>query len=142
MAEAVAATDGCPGPLVNDPAPGAGAGEVQEMTATGCAGNTEVTLVSINGGGTPGRLAASRCRPTWWVRPVSLSTPRRPPPSSSPRGSADGGDPFVSGSNRTTTVLATVGSVDIGSRLSLQEAVDESAVGEMDALRFDPVTER
>ncbi len=49
MAERWRQLDGCPGPLVNDPAPGAG--EVQEMTATGCAGNTEVTLVSINGGG-------------------------------------------------------------------------------------------
>jgi polyhydroxybutyrate depolymerase len=49
MAERWRALDGCPGPLVNDPA--SGPGEVQEMTATGCAGNTTVTLVSINGGG-------------------------------------------------------------------------------------------
>lgn len=40
--------DRCPGPLVSDPA---AVGEVQEMTATGCADNTEVTLVQINGGG-------------------------------------------------------------------------------------------
>lgn len=38
----------CPGPLVNDPA---ATGEIQEMSATGCAGGTEVLLVSINGGG-------------------------------------------------------------------------------------------
>ena len=38
----------CPGPLVGDPA---AAGEVQEMAATGCADNTEVVLVRINGGG-------------------------------------------------------------------------------------------
>lgn len=38
----------CPGPLVNDPAVG---GEIQEMSATGCADNTEVVLVRINGGG-------------------------------------------------------------------------------------------
>ena len=38
----------CPGPLVTDPAAG---GEVQEMAAAGCAGGTEVVLVSINGGG-------------------------------------------------------------------------------------------
>jgi polyhydroxybutyrate depolymerase len=49
LAERWREMDHCPGPLVNDPA--AGSGEVQEMTAAGCAGNTEVTLVSINGGG-------------------------------------------------------------------------------------------
>lgn len=38
----------CPGPLVNDPA---ATGEIQESSATGCAGGTEVLLVSINGGG-------------------------------------------------------------------------------------------
>ncbi|MGI9125554.1 MAG: alpha/beta hydrolase family esterase [Mycobacterium sp.] len=38
----------CPGPLVNDPAM---TGEVQEMTAAGCADGTEVVLVRINGGG-------------------------------------------------------------------------------------------
>ena len=38
----------CPGPLVNDPA---ATGEIQEMSATGCAGGTEVVLVRINGGG-------------------------------------------------------------------------------------------
>jgi len=38
----------CPGPLVNDPA---ATGEIQEMSATGCAGDTEVVLVRINGGG-------------------------------------------------------------------------------------------
>lgn len=48
LAERWREMDRCPGPLVNDPAQ---SGEVQEMTATGCAGNTEVTLVSINGGG-------------------------------------------------------------------------------------------
>lgn len=40
--------DRCPGPLVSAPA---ATGEVQQMTATGCADNTEVTLVQINGGG-------------------------------------------------------------------------------------------
>ncbi|MFM9035459.1 MAG: alpha/beta hydrolase family esterase [Mycobacterium sp.] len=39
----------CPGPLRADPA--AGGREFQEMTATGCADNTEVVLVAINGGG-------------------------------------------------------------------------------------------
>lgn len=48
MAERWRVLDGCPGPLVGDPAP---SGEVQAMTAAGCAGNTVVTLVSINGGG-------------------------------------------------------------------------------------------
>lgn len=48
LAERWREMDRCPGPLVNDPVP---SGEVQEMTATGCADNTEVTLVSINGGG-------------------------------------------------------------------------------------------
>ena len=38
----------CPGPLVDDPAT---AGEVEEMTAAGCADGTEVVLVRINGGG-------------------------------------------------------------------------------------------
>ncbi len=38
----------CPGPLQADPASG---GEVSELAATGCAGNTEVVLVRINGGG-------------------------------------------------------------------------------------------
>lgn len=38
----------CPGPLQNDPA---SAGEVSELAATGCADNTEVVLVRINGGG-------------------------------------------------------------------------------------------
>jgi len=48
MAERWREMDRCPGPLVNEPPTNA---EVQELTATGCAGNTEVTLVSINGGG-------------------------------------------------------------------------------------------
>jgi polyhydroxybutyrate depolymerase len=48
LAERWRAIDGCPGPLVAD---AAGSGEVQQMTAAGCAGNTEVTLVRINGGG-------------------------------------------------------------------------------------------
>lgn len=48
LAERWRELDRCPGPLVADPATG---GEVQEMTATGCADNTEVTLVRINGGG-------------------------------------------------------------------------------------------
>lgn len=48
LAERWRAIDRCPGPLVSDPA---ATGEIQEMTATGCAGNTEVVLVSINGGG-------------------------------------------------------------------------------------------
>lgn len=38
----------CPGPLVNDPA---ATGEIQQMSATGCADGTEVVLVQINGGG-------------------------------------------------------------------------------------------
>lgn len=38
----------CPGPLVGDPA---STGEIQQMTAAGCANGTEVVLVSINGGG-------------------------------------------------------------------------------------------
>lgn len=38
----------CPGPLVPDPAATA---EIQEMSAVGCAGGTEVVLVRINGGG-------------------------------------------------------------------------------------------
>lgn len=38
----------CPGPLQADPVSG---GEISEMTATGCAANTEVVLVAINGGG-------------------------------------------------------------------------------------------
>lgn len=48
LAERWRALDRCPGPLVSDPA---STGEVQEMTAAGCADNTEVTLVRINGGG-------------------------------------------------------------------------------------------
>lgn len=36
----------CPGPLVDGPA-----GEVQERVATGCAENTQVILVRVNGGG-------------------------------------------------------------------------------------------
>lgn len=48
LAERWREMDRCPGPLVSAPPTN---GEVQEMTATGCAGNTEVTLVSINGGG-------------------------------------------------------------------------------------------
>jgi polyhydroxybutyrate depolymerase len=48
LAERWRAMDRCPGPLVNDPST---TGEVQELTATGCAGNTEVTLISITGGG-------------------------------------------------------------------------------------------
>ena len=48
LAERWRELDGCPGPLVADPA---GSGEVQQLTAAGCAGNTEVTLVQINGGG-------------------------------------------------------------------------------------------
>jgi polyhydroxybutyrate depolymerase len=48
LAERWRAIDGCPGPLVAD---AAGSGEVQQMTAAGCAGGTEVTLVRINGGG-------------------------------------------------------------------------------------------
>lgn len=48
LAERWRELDRCPGPLVDDPA---GNGEIREVTATGCAGNTEVTLVSINGGG-------------------------------------------------------------------------------------------
>ena len=57
LAERWRAIDGCPGPLVAD---AAGSGEVQQMTAAGCAGNTEVTLVRINVGGHPwpaGRFA-------------------------------------------------------------------------------------
>lgn len=38
----------CPGPLVRDPAD---SGEVQEMSSTGCANDTEVVLVEIVGGG-------------------------------------------------------------------------------------------
>jgi polyhydroxybutyrate depolymerase len=48
LAERWRELDRCPGPLVADPAAN---GEVQQMTAAGCAGNTEVTLVQINGGG-------------------------------------------------------------------------------------------
>ena len=48
LAERWRELDGCPGPLVADPA---GSGEVQQLTAAGCAGNTAVTLVQINGGG-------------------------------------------------------------------------------------------
>lgn len=43
-----AALDGCPGPLVVEPpAPG----EINRSVAAGCAGGTEVSLVSIDGGG-------------------------------------------------------------------------------------------
>lgn len=38
----------CPGPLVDDPASG---GDIEQMTAAGCADATEVVLVTINGGG-------------------------------------------------------------------------------------------
>jgi len=38
----------CPGPLVDDPAT---TGDIDEMSAVGCAGGTEVVLVRINGGG-------------------------------------------------------------------------------------------
>ncbi len=38
----------CPGPLVGDPA---ATGEIQELSAIGCADRTEVVLVRINGGG-------------------------------------------------------------------------------------------
>ncbi len=48
LAERWRELDRCPGPLVADPAAN---GEIQQMTAAGCAGNTEVTLVRINGGG-------------------------------------------------------------------------------------------
>jgi len=48
LAERWREMDRCPGPLVGDPA---STGEVQEMAATGCADNTEVILVRINGGG-------------------------------------------------------------------------------------------
>lgn len=48
LAERWRELDRCPGPLVADPA---ATGEIQQMTAAGCAGNTEVTLVRINGGG-------------------------------------------------------------------------------------------
>ncbi|MEI6251403.1 MAG: PHB depolymerase family esterase [Mycobacteriaceae bacterium] len=48
LAERWREMDRCPGPLLNDPG---ATGEVQEMTATGCADNTVVILVSINGGG-------------------------------------------------------------------------------------------
>ena len=48
LAERWRELDRCPGPLVAGPAP---AGEVEQLTAAGCAGNTEVTLVRINGGG-------------------------------------------------------------------------------------------
>lgn len=48
LAERWRELDRCPGPLVADPAAG---GEIQQMTAAGCAGDTEVTLVRINGGG-------------------------------------------------------------------------------------------
>lgn len=48
LAERWRELDGCPGPLVADPAV---SGEIQQLTAAGCAGNTEVTLVRINGGG-------------------------------------------------------------------------------------------
>lgn len=47
LAERWREMDHCPGPLVAEPPNG----EVQEMTAAGCADNTEVTLVRINGGG-------------------------------------------------------------------------------------------
>jgi polyhydroxybutyrate depolymerase len=54
-----AAVDGCPGPLVVDPpAPG----EIHRSVATGCAGGTQVELVSIDGGGhtwPAGRFALS-----------------------------------------------------------------------------------
>ncbi len=48
LAERWREMDRCPGPLLGDPA---STGEVQEMTAAGCADGTEVTLVRINGGG-------------------------------------------------------------------------------------------
>lgn len=48
LAERWREMDRCPGPLVAGPADG---GEVQQLTATGCAGDTEVMLVRINGGG-------------------------------------------------------------------------------------------
>jgi polyhydroxybutyrate depolymerase len=48
LAERWRAINRCPGPLVDDPAT---TGEIQEMAATGCADNTEVVLVSIDGGG-------------------------------------------------------------------------------------------
>lgn len=48
LAERWRELDRCPGPLVADPA---ATGEVQQATAAGCAGGTEVTLVRINGGG-------------------------------------------------------------------------------------------
>ena len=48
LAERWRELDRCPGPLVSDPG---ATGEVQQMTAAGCAGNTEVILVQINGGG-------------------------------------------------------------------------------------------
>jgi len=48
MAARWAALDGCPGPLVVEPpAPG----EIRRSVAAGCAGGTEVSLVSIDGGG-------------------------------------------------------------------------------------------
>ena len=48
LAERWRAINRCPGPLADDsPTPG----EIQEMAATGCADNTEVVLVSIDGGG-------------------------------------------------------------------------------------------
>jgi len=54
-----AALDGCPGPLVVEPpAPG----EIHRSVAAGCAGGTEVSLVSIDGGGhtwPAGRFALS-----------------------------------------------------------------------------------
>jgi len=48
LAERWRAINRCPGPLLGDPA---GSGGIHEMTATGCADNTEVVLVSIDGGG-------------------------------------------------------------------------------------------
>lgn len=48
LAERWRAINRCPGPLAGDsPA----TGEIQQMAATGCADNTEVVLVSIDGGG-------------------------------------------------------------------------------------------
>jgi polyhydroxybutyrate depolymerase len=59
MAATWAARDGCPGPLVVDPpAPG----EIHRSVAAGCAGGTQVELVSIDGGGhtwPAGRFALS-----------------------------------------------------------------------------------
>lgn len=68
MAERWRAINGCPGPLVSAPP----TGEVRRMTAAGCAGGTEVTLLRIDGGGhtwPAGRMAL----PAAMVGPTSFA---------------------------------------------------------------------